>query len=88
MPKFEPFGEMEENAKKKEEDLWLWKWKKNDSKSKTDWNWVGVGGSGVIRVDYHSPYSIGWDNCFPSVYLGTDGTDQNENDDDQSNQNA
>eukprot|EP01083_Nonionella_stella_P304499 1058565_1 len=31
-----------------------------DSATRTDWEWVGIGGHGVIRVDYHSPFKVGW----------------------------
>jgi len=41
----------------------------NDS---SEYEWVGIGGSGVIRVDYHSPFSVGWGECQPEAYLGTD----------------
>eukprot|EP01084_Bolivina_argentea_P089589 161625_1 len=43
-----------------------------DAKARDDWEWVGIGGEGVIRVDYHSPFRIGWDRCQPQAHLGTD----------------
>eukprot|EP01083_Nonionella_stella_P123911 373719_1 len=43
-----------------------------DSKARADWEWVGIGGHGVVRVDYHSPFTIGWDRCRPRAHLGTD----------------
>eukprot|EP01083_Nonionella_stella_P284317 967853_1 len=42
------------------------------NKKRDDWEWVGIGGEGVIRVDYHSPFTIGWDKCQPYAFLGTD----------------
>eukprot|EP01083_Nonionella_stella_P175343 610329_1 len=54
-----------------------------DSKARADWEWVGIGGHGVVRVDYHSPFTIGWDRCRPRAFLGTDVDDGNTGDEPQ-----